>query len=357
MTRRCQSPQDPIGRVETAPDRMATIRPMSDRVPRIVAAVAALLLLAASHAGGGAVSAAARGGCEPSSSTCYFFDVGLSGSGSGVYATIDDNLTFTGRMVCAYGNEEQAGVCGWGYQPAQPGFPFDVIYQLRPDAGSQACDTQHCYGGTFSRDLFITGNYYETSWRFELVNPVQVVVQLAGTGQGTVVSDPGGIACPPDCDDQFAQGQELHLTAQASNGSVFAGWSGACTGVNSGCVLTPTSQVTAIATFNKRTIATPQPETPTDEPTTDAPATDAPTDEPTAATPTDAPSVEATPGATAVPVAATADVPGTTANPAATGSSGGGSNLPIVILLVVLLAGLGGGAFYAFRRGGGAAGP
>src|SRR6185369_17491411 len=58
--------------------------PMSSRQARVLVAVAALLLAVASGAGGNA-AAASRGGCELSSTTCYFFDVSLSGSGSGTY--------------------------------------------------------------------------------------------------------------------------------------------------------------------------------------------------------------------------------------------------------------------------------
>ena len=323
-----------------------TWRPIAARRLRLVAPVA-LLVLALAPSAPAPLAAAARGGCDQSSSTCYFFDVGLSGTGSGVYATIDDNLGYTGRIVCAYGNESEAGVCGWGYQPAQPNGPFDVLFQLRPDTGSQACDTQHCYGGTFSRDLFISGNYYETSWRFELVNPVQVNVVTTGDGQGVVMSEPDGIACPPDCDDLFPSGQQVHLTAQPAAGFVFAGWSGACSGPNVGCFFTPGGPATATATFNKRAAATPAADTPTDEPTAETPS-EAPTAEPTVA-----PTAEITLAPTEVP-AATVIGPGPTADPSTTGS--GGSNLPIVIGLAVVLLVLAGGAVFAFRRGGGAVG-
>ncbi|HJP89754.1 MAG TPA: hypothetical protein VJ850_12030 [Candidatus Limnocylindrales bacterium] len=326
---------------------------MPNRAARAAFALLAVVGVLVIGAGGGSspAAAAARGGCELSSSTCYLFDVGLSGNGSGVYATIDDNLTYTGRIVCAYGNEEQAGVCGWGYQPFQPNGPFDVLFQLRPDIGSQACDTQHCYGGTFSRDLFISGNYYESSWRFELVNPVQVIVQVGGDGQGTVTSDSPGISCPPDCDDQFPAGQEVHLTAKAANGFVFAGWGGACSGVNSGCTVTPNGPVSATATFNKRAVATADTGEATEEPTAE-PATEAPTPAPA----TEAPTAELSAAPTIDVVATAATTPGATVDPSAAGSTGGGSNLPIVLLLVVVLLGLVGGAVFAFRRGGGVAG-
>lgn len=291
-------------------------------------------------------AATTRGGCPQSSPTCYFFDLSMSGTGFGTYATIDENSQFSGRIVCHYGNETQTGVCGWGYEVSSPGGEYGVVYKLTPDAGSQVCDTQHCYGGVVDDVLFITGNYGEARWRFELIDHVQIDVETKGPGKGSVTSDPAGISCPDDCDDLFAQLLPVKLTAKAASGSVFAGWSGACSGTNPVCTITTDFLVTATATFNKK--ATPAP--PTEEPTDEA----TPTDEPPTAEPTAAPTAEPTAAPTEAPPVATA-VPGPTADPSTTGSAGGG-NLPIVIGLGVVLLVLVGGAAVAFRRGGGVGG-
>ena len=78
-----------------------------------------------------------------------------------------------------------------------------------------------------------------------------LLVLLEGTGNGTVTSTPGAINCPTVlCNDAFNEGQLVTLTAVASSGSDFAGWSGNCvvTGPTS-CEVTLTQMETVTATF------------------------------------------------------------------------------------------------------------
>ncbi len=72
----------------------------------------------------------------------------------------------------------------------------------------------------------------------------------AGTGAGTVSSSPSGISCQPTCSATFSTGQQVTLVASPTNGSVFSGWSGACTGSGS-CVVTMNSPQTVIANFTQ----------------------------------------------------------------------------------------------------------
>ncbi len=74
-------------------------------------------------------------------------------------------------------------------------------------------------------------------------------VFTAGTGSGAVTSSPAGIACNPGCKASFSTGTVVTLTATPAVGSVFAGWSGACTGTGS-CVVTMSQARAVIATFN-----------------------------------------------------------------------------------------------------------
>ncbi|MDP3824311.1 MAG: PQQ-dependent sugar dehydrogenase [Burkholderiales bacterium] len=75
-----------------------------------------------------------------------------------------------------------------------------------------------------------------------------LTVTKAGTGAGTVTSAPAGINCGTDCTEAYAQGTSVTLTAAASAGSTFAGWSGACTGTGS-CAVNMAAAATATATF------------------------------------------------------------------------------------------------------------
>jgi hypothetical protein len=75
-------------------------------------------------------------------------------------------------------------------------------------------------------------------------------VKKNGTGTGTVTSSPAGIACGTACTTTVATGAPVELTTHPAAGSIFAGWSGACSG-GGACALTMYAASTAIATFDK----------------------------------------------------------------------------------------------------------
>ncbi|MEM4441094.1 MAG: choice-of-anchor Q domain-containing protein [Desulfurococcaceae archaeon] len=55
-----------------------------------------------------------------------------------------------------------------------------------------------------------------------------LTVNKSGTGSGTVTSNPSGINCGSTCSANFDANTTVTLTATASSGSIFAGWSGDC---------------------------------------------------------------------------------------------------------------------------------
>ena len=77
---------------------------------------------------------------------------------------------------------------------------------------------------------------------------------VSKSGTGTVTSSPAGISCGNDCTETYPAGTVVTLTADPSNGSTFAGWSGACSGTNPTCQVTMDASKAVTATF----VATPR---------------------------------------------------------------------------------------------------
>jgi serine protease len=73
---------------------------------------------------------------------------------------------------------------------------------------------------------------------FTTLNPYILSVGKTGTGSGGVTSAPAGIDCGSTCSAPFNYNSNVTLTAAASTGSVFTGWSGGdCSGLGI-CVVT-----------------------------------------------------------------------------------------------------------------------
>ena len=78
---------------------------------------------------------------------------------------------------------------------------------------------------------------------------VTVALNPAGTGVGAVTSMPAGIDCGADCSELYLAGTPVVLTATPGPDSVFAGWSGSCTGAAL-CNLTVDGAKSVQARFN-----------------------------------------------------------------------------------------------------------
>jgi hypothetical protein len=73
-----------------------------------------------------------------------------------------------------------------------------------------------------------------------------LTVNMAGTGSGLV--DTTGISCGTDCTEHYEPGTSVSLITAASDGSIFAGWGGACTGTGA-CNITMDADKVVTATF------------------------------------------------------------------------------------------------------------
>ena len=80
--------------------------------------------------------------------------------------------------------------------------------------------------------------------------PFTLTVRKAGDGAGTVTSQPAGIACGDDCAETYAAGTTVSLSAQATEGSTFTAWGGACSGAEA-CEVTVDQAREVTATFTR----------------------------------------------------------------------------------------------------------
>jgi hypothetical protein len=79
-----------------------------------------------------------------------------------------------------------------------------------------------------------------------------LTVAKAGTGAGSVVSNPVGISCGADCFESYSPGTAVTLTTTPAKGSIFVGWtSGGCSGTDP-CVMARNTPVTVTATFTRK---------------------------------------------------------------------------------------------------------
>ncbi|MEM1081492.1 MAG: hypothetical protein AAGH65_07905 [Pseudomonadota bacterium] len=81
------------------------------------------------------------------------------------------------------------------------------------------------------------------------VNDFSLQTTLVGTGSGSLSSSPGGINCPGVCTASYPVDSVVTLTPTADSGSVFAGWSGDCSGMGA-CSVTLDQMRSVTATFN-----------------------------------------------------------------------------------------------------------
>jgi YVTN family beta-propeller protein len=106
--------------------------------------------------------------------------------------------------------------------------------------------------GTGTCNITSTANTTVTA-TFTVIPPVTLTVAEPGSGAGQVTSSPSGINCSAvnnQCAAPFAAGSQVTLTASASAGSSFAGWSGGgCAGTGA-CVVTMSAAQSVTATFN-----------------------------------------------------------------------------------------------------------
>ncbi len=153
------------------------------------------------------------------------------GSGGSIWATVG---TLTGSGLFA----ANGGVRMWGGDPAYPGGGGGrIAVYYRSDGGFAGFNTSTVNGGPGAE-----------AGTLHFIQLFHLTVAKAGTGTGTVTSDPAGIDCGSTCSADVNSATPVTLIATPATGSTFAGWSG-----DSDCsdgALTMTGNRNCVATFN-----------------------------------------------------------------------------------------------------------
>jgi M6 family metalloprotease-like protein len=113
--------------------------------------------------------------------------------------------------------------------------------------------TGTCTIAAGSSNANVTASFNSTTTRPFTLNK-------AGSGTGSVTITPPGVTCDATCTRSWpviSNNVVVTLVAQASAGSSFAGWSGACTGTGTCTIAAGTSAVDVTASFNTSSVTGP----------------------------------------------------------------------------------------------------
>jgi uncharacterized delta-60 repeat protein len=119
-----------------------------------------------------------------------------------------------------------------------------------PGVGSVFAGWSGSCSGTGTCTVALSGDKSVTATFDVAMNTLSVT--RGGKGRGTVASSPSGIACGSTCGHAYAYGTAVTLVARPARGSVFRGWSGACSGTRKTCSLTMSRARSARAVFQPK---------------------------------------------------------------------------------------------------------
>jgi len=159
----------------------------------------------------------------------FTLSVSEAGTGSGSVTSSD------GAIGCP-------GTCAATYNSGTT-----VTLTAAPDSGSTFASWSGCSAVSGSTCTVTMSAARSVTATFN-VQRFTLSVSVAGIGSGSVTSSDGAIGCPGTCSATYDSGSSVTLTANANLGSLFSGWSGACSGLGS-CTVTMNAARSVTATF------------------------------------------------------------------------------------------------------------
>jgi hypothetical protein len=168
-----------------------------------------------------------------SAPTNYLLTVAKSGSGTGLVTSNPAGINCGSTCSTSYASGTS------------------VTLTATPDPGSTLGGWSGCDLASGNTCQVTMSSARTVTATFTLSTPTNhlLTVSLGGNGNGLVTSNPAGINCGTTCSASFMAGINVTLTATPLSGANFSGWSGACTGTNTTCVVSMNQDQWVTATF------------------------------------------------------------------------------------------------------------
>ena len=183
-------------------------------------------------------------------------DQRLSGQTS---ATITVEIVSTGKITKVWGVVYSPNFINTPGNPITDLPSFDLICIDQNTKKYEGTYNGFTVAGTYTitvyamNEVMIISLPRTTEVEQTLYTQYTLTVSKSGTGSGTVTSSPSGIDCGSDCSESYDEGTVVALTATAASGSIFGGWSGACSGTGT-CTVTMNAAKSVTATFNPQAV-------------------------------------------------------------------------------------------------------
>lgn len=143
------------------------------------------------------------------------------------------SVSGSGRVVSQPAGIDCGSTCSASFAAAS-----SVVLTATPAAGQVLSGWGGACTGAGATCTVTMSQARSASAQFAAAPPVQHLLRVTVSGQGSVRSQPVGIDCGSTCSASFGSGQSVLLTATAAAGQRFAGWSGSCSGSNATCTVT-----------------------------------------------------------------------------------------------------------------------
>jgi hypothetical protein len=121
----------------------------------------------------------------------------------------DPTIVYVGTDLGVWTSTNGGGT--WTHMGPETGMPNVAVFELQVND-----TTNRLVAFTHGRGAFA----------LQPARAVTLTVAIAGSGSGTVTSDPPGIACPPACQATYDRDTVVTLTPTPGPRAVFTGWSG-----------------------------------------------------------------------------------------------------------------------------------